>query len=481
MDVTARTWTAEALLRGHTPFAACLAAAVALRTLALDRVPLSAAEAASAWAAWSTAGDQASPMPLLDPLPQSAVLFGLQCALFWLAGAGDALARLAPALAGAAAVIVPWLLRRELGHTSALSLAVLLTFDPLLVGYSRLADGAVLASSACWVIVAGLIVLDDRQDSHRAAAWQRGMVVAAAVAFASGPLAWDLLPPLVIGVFALGPRAPEAPALTPRLAALAASLVLVVTTSGLAQWEGPSLISAGVTGWLDRWQQPRGMSFTDLWLSILRYETLPLMLGIGGLVVSWSRRVSPLLVAWLAWGLMLTLRPGRSIETWLVLAPPLLLSASLAMRWLEAALRAPGPRLTWISTRVAAAAICVLLAPLVHGAFDVAGGRHDSRFRPYAARTEPAVRLLADDVARLQQRRALDERMPIEVVAPNVVDPVLAWYLRHERSLRWVAAPSVAEPGTRLVIEPIEEEAGGQRGSYGVRHGGTVVERVRVR
>lgn len=476
-----RTWTAEELLGGHAPFAACLAAAVALRTHALDRVPLSSAEAVSAWAAWSTVGAQASAMPLLDAPPQSALLFGLQCALFWLTGAGDAIARMAPALAGAAAVVMPWLLRPTLGQTAALALAVFLALDPLQVGYARLADGAVLASTACWVVVAGLLALDELPDGPRAAAWRRGMVMAAALAVAAGPVGWDLFLPLLACLAWRHRGHGSDPVLTPRVAALAASVVLLVATSGLAQWEGPSLMSAGVTGWLSRWYQPSGLSFADLWISILRYETFPLMLGVGGLIVSWSRRWSPLLLAWMAGGFVLTLRPGRSMETWLVLAPPLLVSASCAVRWLVASLRAPASRLTWVSTRVAAAAIVILVGQFVHGAFDVASRRHDSHFQPYAAHTEPAVRLLAADVARMQRRRAADGRLPVEVVTPRAADPVLAWYLRDERPLTWVAAPSIADPGTRLLIEPAGDESGGQADVYGVRHDGALLQHVRVR
>ncbi|MGE3887273.1 MAG: glycosyltransferase family 39 protein, partial [Vicinamibacterales bacterium] len=302
----------------HAPYAVCGLAALLVRLPALDRWPLSPVEAASAWAAWGLAEGRASGIPLLDPPPASAALFGLQAALFWLVGAGDQVARLAPALAGAAVVAVAWLLRRSLGRTTSISLAVLLAGDPLSVGYSRLGDGAVFVSTACWVVFAGLIVLADTPTPRARAALVDGMSLAAGFALASGPLVWDLAPPLVVAMLVLRPQLPTP--LARRPAVLAGATALMVATSGLTQWEGPPLVSASVGAWLHQWTTPGGIPPGELWVSLLRYEMLPLTLGIGGLLVARLRRWSPVLAGWLAWGCLLTLRPGRTPAAWLVIA-----------------------------------------------------------------------------------------------------------------------------------------------------------------
>ena len=464
----------------HAPYAVCGLAALLLRLPALDRWPLSSAEAASAWAAWGVAQGDASTIPLLDPPPASAVLFGLQSALFWFAGGGDHVARLAPALAGAAVVGVAWLLRRPLGRTASIALAVLLAGDPLSVGYSRLGDGAVLVSMACWVVCAGLIALAESPTPRERAAWINGMSLAAGFALASGPLVWDLGPPLVVSALVVRSRL-----LTPvgrRHAVLAGAAALMVATSGLTQWEGPPLVSASVGGWLHQWTRLEGIPLGDLWVSLLRYEMLPLTLGIGGLLVAWSRGWSPLLAGWLLWGCLLTLRPGRTPAAWLVIAPPLMLSAASAVSWLATTVRTSAHQLAALPLYVATGATAVLFAQFVHGSFDISGGRFESGFRPYAVATVPGVRLLAADVALIQRRALTATRVPLEVVSPAGVDPVLAWYLRGEPTVRWVVAPSPPSPDApRLVVEPEVDGPAARTGGYDIRRVGAVLERVRLR
>ncbi|MCC7242875.1 MAG: glycosyltransferase family 39 protein [Acidobacteria bacterium] len=462
------------------PYAVCGLAALLLRLPALDRWPLSAAEAVSAWTAWRLAQGDGPVIPLLDQPPASAALFGLQSALFWFVGGGDYVARLAPALAGAAVVAVAWLLRRRLGRTASIALAVLLAGDPLSVGYSRLGDGAVLVSTACWVVFAGLIVLADEPTPRVRAVWIDGVSIAAGFALAAGPLVWDLGPPLVVSVLVLRPRRPIP--VGRRHGVLAGATALMVATSGLTQWDGPPLVSASAGGWLHQWTRPLGIPLGELWASLLGYEMLPLMLGIGGLLAARSRRNSPVLAGWLVWACLLTLRPGRTPAAWLVMAPPLMLSAASAVSWLETLIRTAATRLAAVPASVAAGVTALLLAQFVHGSFDISGGRFASGFRPYAVSTASGVRLLAEDVDLVQRRALTATRLPLEVVAPAGVDPVLAWYLRAEPTLRWVAAPSPPSPeGPRLVVEPADEGPEARTGGYGIRRIGAVIERVRLR
>jgi uncharacterized protein (TIGR03663 family) len=59
--------------------------------------------------------------------------------LFRVLHAGDAIARLGPALAGSALTVVPFFLRRELGRVGALAMAILLCVSPTFLYFSRFA------------------------------------------------------------------------------------------------------------------------------------------------------------------------------------------------------------------------------------------------------------------------------------------------------------------------------------------------------
>ncbi|MGE0812981.1 MAG: hypothetical protein AB7O28_20890 [Vicinamibacterales bacterium] len=466
------------LVREHAPYAVAGLVALAVRLHTLDRWPLSPAEAASAWAAAGVAQGEASRLAFLHPPPASAALVGLQSVLFWLLGADDVVARLGPALAGAGSVAAAWLLRRPLGRDASIALALLLAVDPLAVGYARLADGAALVSSACWFVVAGLVALAAAPGAPVRAAWLDGIAVAAGAALASGPLVWDLGPPLVASALVLGRATPVR--FGRRHAVLAGAAWLAAATSGLVQWEGPPLVSASMSAWLHLWTGPASRSARDVWGSVLRAETLPVALAVGGLIAARPRRLTPLVAAWLAWGCLLTMRPGRTAAAWFVIAPPVLLGAAVAAGRLAASLRAPEAATAGLPRALAAAA-AVLVASFVHEAFAIAAGRIDAGAR--VASTLPAVRLLAADVALIQDRAPGDTRLPVEVVAPTGVEPVLAWYLRHEPT-RWVAAASPASPGApRLIVEPAvgpsRPEADGT--GYVLRRNGAARERVRLR
>ncbi|HEX5503153.1 MAG TPA: flippase activity-associated protein Agl23 [Thermomicrobiales bacterium] len=72
-----------------------------------------------------------------DPLMHGPLLFHLTALAFFLFGAGDAAARYAPALFGAATVLLPWLLRRELGRWGALIASLMLLVSPSFLYFGR--------------------------------------------------------------------------------------------------------------------------------------------------------------------------------------------------------------------------------------------------------------------------------------------------------------------------------------------------------
>ncbi|MCI0477961.1 MAG: glycosyltransferase family 39 protein, partial [Anaerolineales bacterium] len=128
----------------HITIEVALYAALALgglcaRLLALGDAPLASEEAHQALASWNFITGKP------DAFTGSPLLFTGNAILFWLFGANDTMARLLPAFFGSALILLPALLRRELGRVGALVTSALFVFSPSLVFFSRTLDGALIA------------------------------------------------------------------------------------------------------------------------------------------------------------------------------------------------------------------------------------------------------------------------------------------------------------------------------------------------
>ncbi len=466
-----RPWTARSLARGHAPFAACVLIGWWLRADGLGRAPLAVDEAAAAWAAWIAVTGAAAPAPL----PSSAVLFGVQTGLFHLLGSSDGVARMASAAAGTAALAVPWVLRRRLGQVRALALAVLLAFDPIAIASARTADGSALTAAAMWVMVAGLLA-GGGAAPHRSAAWAWVLTIALAIGVASGPLIWDAWPLLLLVLHRLGVVVPD----RSRRAVMAAAglmAAVVVATTAFVQAAGPPLMSVSVSEWLARWQVPSGVDSSALWTQLLRRETLAIAIGVGGLAVALPARARGWALAWAVWAGALTFRPGRDLDAWLAVSPPLLLLASSTVAWLVGALSGVSRRTVVSAPVVSGLALALLLLSTVHTAFEVA------RTTPgpgalRGAHTEPSVRALVEALS--ARRSHGSPGQPLDVVMQGAnADPVLGWYLRHEAGVRWVHA-SATRGGAGPVLEMAAPDATGSA-VFPLRHDAEGIVQVRLR
>jgi hypothetical protein len=116
-------------------------AAVAVRLLHLGAHPLNDAEAQAALAVLARLRGSAE----VAVGAGSPAYFFFTYLSFFLFGASDATARLGPALAGAALVLVPGLFREALGRGTALVTSALLAVSASLVAASRSADGTLFA------------------------------------------------------------------------------------------------------------------------------------------------------------------------------------------------------------------------------------------------------------------------------------------------------------------------------------------------
>ncbi len=473
--------------RQHLPYAALLLVGALARCAELGVRPLAASEAVASWTAWTLATGGSPAEGVFAAAPDSGSLLGLQTLLFWFFSGDDAAARVVPAIVGSLIVVVPWALRTALGRVESITLAALLASDPLFVGYSRLADGTAVAVAAIWTAVICLWVIAGLDSGNARANVSRSAWIAVAIGATSGPVFWDLLPPFVaLSAMLRAARGPRPP-LDGKTVVVAVIAAIVVASSGLTQWSGPQLWSVGATAWLRQWSEPSGVALGELWRTMTRFEMVGLTLGAAGvmaaLVSSRSKRFGTLLLLCVMWGVMLTLRPGRTPAAWFALQLPLFLAtASMAPLLAARAARLVAQR---APLRSVAAAAAVLLALQVAGAAaQIATDERASRFRAYADETLPSIRVLVEDLRAwrtLQHPANVSTR--IEIASPRASDPVLAWYLRDHREVRFVGAPSAAAPlGHELRLAFVTDSALDQDAStYPIRRDLGGVLRVAVR
>lgn len=126
--------------------------ALVLRLTNLDARPLTPAEAQSAAAAWSFLNGQ--------PVGEysSPLLVTLDWFVFFLFGAFDLTARLAPAALGTLLVFLPLLARHSLGRTGAFVAAVLIAISPTILFFGRSLSGVDLAVGGA---LAALLLLNE--------------------------------------------------------------------------------------------------------------------------------------------------------------------------------------------------------------------------------------------------------------------------------------------------------------------------------
>jgi uncharacterized protein (TIGR03663 family) len=330
------------------PLALIALAALVARLAALDRWPLLTSEANTALTAW-----QAVMGPRSATLPYVPLLYDVQLLATALLRPTDGSLRLLSALAGATLVFLPWFARELLGKRGALAAAVLLAISPSWLFFSRLADGAILASCATAGALLGLYryLVEGRR---RALAWA---AAATALGMLSGPA---ILTPVVVALlFGLGwllvgrrglpvgsavqerARTLGRDLVTPAIGLPAVALLVGLGTAALTNLRGLGM--AVDLQW--RWFAELAPGASGLpWFHLLRslglYEYLTVALGLVGLV--WGllkrERLTWAMGAWLLLALLLGTLLGHRQPSWLldVLLPLVVLAARGAQRLWDA-------------------------------------------------------------------------------------------------------------------------------------------------
>ncbi len=153
-------------------------AALALRLAELGDKPLHHDESLHAWFAWRLVSGEGYEY---DPIYHGPVQIYLTSLAYMILGVGDAAARVAPALVGAATVLLPLFLRRQLGNVAALSASVALCLSPSFLYFNRFArEDAYVAFIDLLLIVLVIRFLTEPRRWHPAA-----ILGALALAFAT--------------------------------------------------------------------------------------------------------------------------------------------------------------------------------------------------------------------------------------------------------------------------------------------------------
>lgn len=291
-----RTVSLEAVL-----YLALAMLAAWLRFGHLGQPPLSDQEAAAALSATD------SDFVLERPVMPAPAYRTLTAAAYLAAGADEAPARWAPALAGLLAAFAPLLLRRQLGRAATFTAVLLLAISPTLWTASRTAGGASLA--VLGVVAAAFFII--RAGADRGANLELA-AAAGGLALVSGPLGLTGLLTLVAGwgtlryagrrrsnPHAVGLPLPAGIGETARLRALLiAGVVVLALATGLGFFPGGLReVFDGLGQWAANWLQRSGQPAGTVLLQLPAYE--PLVLVFGGI------------------GALVALRRGSGLELWL--------------------------------------------------------------------------------------------------------------------------------------------------------------------
>lgn len=248
--------------------------ALGVRFSQLGFPPLNDDEARLALQAWKVAQG-------LRPSLDSQVLYvHSTAALFFVFGPYDFLARFWPALSGSLLVLLPWVLRQQIGERVALLLAFLLALDPGMVALSRQANAwmpVLFSLGMAWIT------------------WERGhrswAGIFMALAILGGRPFWEGLLFLLVGMLLqrlLPAKSPLLPLYGTKefshaLPSFLSTLVLGGTLFFLspagfgATWNAPLEI-------IQTWTKPQA-PLPQMFLVLIGYELLPLLLALGSLVI----------------------------------------------------------------------------------------------------------------------------------------------------------------------------------------------------
>jgi len=411
-------------------YAVILVVALGLRLTDLANRPLHHDESIHAWLSWRLATGHGYQY---DPAFHGPLQIYVMALLFRVLHAGDAIARLGPALAGSALTVVPFFLRRELGRVGALAMAILLCVSPTFLYFSRFAREDmyfVLLTLALVVVVFRFLEAPGRTRPI-------AILVLLAGLFATKESAYIVV--FVFGTFfggALvreafrdgGPilRALRASGLAPWVWGLAAfvSLSALLFSTFFTRPQGfRTAVGHSLGYWLSQQPVNRGGEPWFFYLALLpAYEWPIVLLGLAGIAVALARPT--LFRAFLVYAFVVELAVyswASERLPWLALHPllPLIALAGIGIDALWHAERRGGLALGLGAPALAAA--------LLYGGLTVTYREPADPVEPFVAtQTSPDIDSVRATIARLDRNGSRS----IDVDSSDGAAWPWAWYLR---------------------------------------------------
>ena len=299
------------------------------RLVGLEHIPFSPAEASHAlqlWGLWRQG-------EMVGAMTSSPAYFAPASILFQLFGDSEAALRLVPALFGVGLVLLPWLLRRQIGVAGALVASLLLAISPTVSNLARTVGGDSPAIFAFLLVgVAGIRYLD--KGSSR---WLTILAVGLGFGFTSSPIFYTGLSAIGVGWLIqhwIGPplieQLPRPTSLEKRHAIIwGAGTFLGVAT--LFLWLPAGL--GGAANELGKWVAQFDFNASALdWVSPIllfgRYEPILLLVGgIAGIWVTWRgyELASTVVYIIVAGIVLIFLQPGQVGNVAVLVVPASLL------------------------------------------------------------------------------------------------------------------------------------------------------------
>lgn len=345
-------------------------AAVTLRFWRLGEYPLNNVEAQHALAGLALYLGQPIEAGSASPL-----LVTLNALSFLLFGHSDATARLGPALLGSSLVLLPLLLRRQLGQKISLLAAMLLAISPTAIFLSRTLNGEIATAAGAMLLLAGGF----NWPAEGRTRWLYAIAGGLALLLTSGPMAFSVL--IIFAVILLArwksfrelwsqrwtQAETDETGASPKTAMQRAAIffavaLLLLATAGTLNLSGFGETTALLTNWLSRFSfAPRpDAGFNAVFLLTIT-EPFLLAAGVVGLAYAFLSRdlLRQSIAIWFLGTVLLDLlMSGRPTGAVMLALLPLALLAGLALAHLWESLAEQG---NWSNEGIIVAAGLVIL------------------------------------------------------------------------------------------------------------------------
>lgn len=445
--------------------------ALLLRLIALGDKPLHHDEslhATYAWYLFQGRGYQ------YDAMMHGPLQFHIVALIFYLFGVSTFTARLLPALFGAAIVAVPFFLRRELGRSGTLFLAVGLTLSPSFLYFSRFLRNDIYIAFFTLSMIAvffrflerprgRLIILAGALCSLSFCAKENTYITMFVFGtFVLAVLGRELLLRPTVAAdgtvqppfrpFVDGARAVGAEPFVYATVVFAVIFTLFFTTF----FSHPTGLVDGLTKSVDYWlsQQPvaRGSEPWYYYVVIVpAYEPLSILFGLAGCVLALRYRTYwAAFLLWYAAGSLLLYSWAGEKMPWLVLHVllPFMLLAAWMLDWIW-------QRRASVWAQLALALAGLLAVYMVHSAFLLAyvNPANPVEMLVYV-QTTPDVLTVTREIKTIATRSGQGYAMPITIDGKDSWPFV--WYLRNFHAVSYPG--SVTEPQTAPVVIVADED-----------------------